>query len=130
MNPSTSLTMTTDSEMALREALRRVSPETARRLFEEHQDEAFGVPHRSGPIAAEIILSVATPVVVYHDEVGGFWGEVPRLSGCVSQGESLAETLVNLAEAATAYLAADDPGASSRLPTDWDDEGSGDRLRP
>ncbi len=34
-----------------------------------------------------------------HEE-GGFWAEVPGLPGCVSQGDTLEETLWNIAEAA------------------------------
>jgi predicted RNase H-like HicB family nuclease len=43
-------------------------------------------------------------VVVHTAEEGGFWAEVPALPGCVSQGESLDETLANTREAVEAWL--------------------------
>lgn len=35
---------------------------------------------------------------------GGFWAEVPSLPGCVSQGETLNETLENVKEAIELFL--------------------------
>lgn len=43
-------------------------------------------------------------VVVHPEPDGGFWGEVPSLPGCYSQGETLAELLDNLREAALGHL--------------------------
>ncbi len=43
-------------------------------------------------------------VVVHPEPSGGFWGEVPALPGCYSQGESVEELLVNLREAITGVL--------------------------
>jgi len=43
-------------------------------------------------------------VVVHSAEEGGFWAEVPALPGCVSEGETLAETLANIREAAEGWL--------------------------
>jgi predicted RNase H-like HicB family nuclease len=43
-------------------------------------------------------------VVVHTAEEGGFWAEVPALPGCISQGESLDETLANTREAVEAWL--------------------------
>ena len=43
-------------------------------------------------------------VVVHTTEEGGFWAEIPALAGCVSEGETLAETLVNIREAAEGWL--------------------------
>lgn len=43
-------------------------------------------------------------VVIHAEEGGGFWAEIPALPGCVSQGETLAETLTNIHEAATGWL--------------------------
>ena len=46
-----------------------------------------------------------TFTVVFHEEpTGGFWGEVPALPGCYSQGESSEELLENLREAIAAVL--------------------------
>ncbi|MBP7826670.1 MAG: type II toxin-antitoxin system HicB family antitoxin [Verrucomicrobia bacterium] len=43
-------------------------------------------------------------VVVHPEPEGGFWGEVPALPGCYSQGETIEQLLVNLREAALGYL--------------------------
>lgn len=43
-------------------------------------------------------------VIVHPAEEGGFWAEIPALPGCVSQGESLDETLANIREAAEGWL--------------------------
>ena len=46
-----------------------------------------------------------TSTVVIHEEpTGGFWGEVPALPGCYSQGESVDDLLANLREAITGFL--------------------------
>ena len=43
-------------------------------------------------------------VVIHEEPTGGFWGEVPALPGCYSQGESSEELLENLREAIAAVL--------------------------
>jgi len=43
-------------------------------------------------------------VVVHEAEEGGFWGEVPAIPGCASQGETLDELTANLHEAIEAAL--------------------------
>ncbi len=43
-------------------------------------------------------------VIVHEAGEGGFWGEVPALPGCVSQGETVDELLANLHEAIEGYL--------------------------
>ena len=49
---------------------------------------------------------MATYLVVVHQEPeGGYWGEVPALPGCYSQGETLNELMANLREAAQGVLA-------------------------
>jgi predicted RNase H-like HicB family nuclease len=48
-------------------------------------------------------------VVVHEAEEGGYWGEVPSLPGCASQGETVEELLVNLREAIGGYLAEEPP---------------------
>ena len=52
-------------------------------------------------------------VVVHEAEEGGYWGEVPALPGCVSQGETVDELLANLHEAIEGYLSVDVESASS-----------------
>ncbi|MFH1569227.1 MAG: type II toxin-antitoxin system HicB family antitoxin [Gemmatimonadota bacterium] len=43
-------------------------------------------------------------VLIEVDEDGVFVAEVPSLPGCVSQGESRAEALANIAEAIDLYI--------------------------
>jgi len=45
-------------------------------------------------------------VVVHEADEGGYWVEVPALSGCYSQGETLEEALTNVREAIELYLEA------------------------
>lgn len=46
-------------------------------------------------------------VRIHEAEEGGFWAEVPALPGCVSQGETLDETIANIREAIAGWLDAD-----------------------
>jgi predicted RNase H-like HicB family nuclease len=43
-------------------------------------------------------------VVVHAEPAGGYWGEVPALPGCYSQGETVEELFVNLREAIAGVL--------------------------
>jgi predicted RNase H-like HicB family nuclease len=43
-------------------------------------------------------------VVIHEEPSGGYWGEVPALPGCYSQGESVDELLGNLREAIAGVL--------------------------
>ena len=45
-------------------------------------------------------------VVIHPEPTGGFWGEVPALPGCYSQGETIPELMSNLGEAALGYIEA------------------------
>jgi predicted RNase H-like HicB family nuclease len=45
-------------------------------------------------------------ILIHQAEEGGFWSEVPALPGCLSQGETIDETLLNTKEAVEAYLLA------------------------
>ena len=38
-------------------------------------------------------------IVIHEDPDGGFWGEVPALPGCYSQGETVDELKHNIREA-------------------------------
>jgi predicted RNase H-like HicB family nuclease len=49
-------------------------------------------------------MNMKFKVVVHPEPEGGFWGEVPALPGCYSQGETVAELMSNLREAALGYL--------------------------
>jgi len=45
-------------------------------------------------------------ILIHQAEEGGFWSEVPALSGCYSQGDTIDETLANTKEAIEAHLMA------------------------
>ena len=46
-------------------------------------------------------------IVVHDAEEGGYWAEVPAITGCVSQGDSLDELLKNVREAVEGCLSVD-----------------------
>ena len=46
-------------------------------------------------------------MLVHEAEEGGYWAEVPAITGCVSQGESLDELLENVREAVEGCLSVD-----------------------
>ncbi len=43
-------------------------------------------------------------VLIHREPSGGFWGEVPALPGCYSQGETVEELMCNLREAVQGVL--------------------------
>jgi len=43
-------------------------------------------------------------VVIHEDPEGGYWTEAPSLLGGYSQGETVAERIVNIREAAAGVL--------------------------
>ena len=43
-------------------------------------------------------------VVIHAEPAGGYWGEVPALPGCYSQGDTVDELLANLREAIAGVL--------------------------
>ena len=43
-------------------------------------------------------------IVIHEDPDGGFWGEVPALPGCYSQGETVDELSDNIREAIAGVL--------------------------
>lgn len=43
-------------------------------------------------------------IVVHPETTGGYWGEVPSLPGCYSEGETIEELQTNLREAISGYL--------------------------
>ena len=43
-------------------------------------------------------------VIIHAAEEGGYWVEVPALPGCLSQGETVEETLENIKEAIALVL--------------------------
>ena len=46
-------------------------------------------------------------VVIHVAEEGGYWAEVPSISGCATQGDSFDELLSNLYEAIEGCLSVD-----------------------
>lgn len=45
-------------------------------------------------------------IILHPAEEGGYWAEVPALSGCFSQGETVEETLTHIKEAIESHLIA------------------------
>ena len=43
-------------------------------------------------------------VIIHEDPEGGFWGEVPALPGCYSQGETVDQLKHNIGEAIAGVL--------------------------
>jgi predicted RNase H-like HicB family nuclease len=43
-------------------------------------------------------------IIIHKAEEGGFWAEVPALSGCFSQGETVEETIANTKEAIELHI--------------------------
>jgi predicted RNase H-like HicB family nuclease len=44
-------------------------------------------------------------VVVHEAEEGGYWAEVPAITGCATQGDTLDELMKNIHEAVEGCLA-------------------------
>ena len=42
--------------------------------------------------------------VIHKAEEGGYWAECPSLPGCVSQGDTLEETIANIREAIELWI--------------------------
>jgi len=42
--------------------------------------------------------------IIHEEATGGYWAEVPALSGCATQGETMDELLLNLREAIEGWL--------------------------
>lgn len=54
-------------------------------------------------------------VILHQAEEGGYWAEVPALPGCVTEGDTMEETLANVREAILCYMEA---GATIAAPSD------------
>jgi predicted RNase H-like HicB family nuclease len=46
-------------------------------------------------------------IIIHEAEEGGFWAEVPAISGCATEGETFEELLQNLYEAIEGCLSVD-----------------------
>ena len=53
-------------------------------------------------------------VVIHEAEEGGYWAEVPAISGCATQGESFEELLDNIYEAVEGCLSVEIPERSAK----------------
>ena len=53
---------------------------------------------------ADMINKLDWRIVIHEAEEGGYWGEVPAMPGCVSEGETLDECRANVMEAARGCL--------------------------
>ncbi len=42
--------------------------------------------------------------IIYPAEEGGYWAEVPALSGCITEGNTMEELVVNLKDAIKGWL--------------------------
>jgi hypothetical protein len=47
----------------------------------------------------EYFLSLKYPISIYPEEEGGYTALIPNLPGCMSQGETLGEVIINIEEA-------------------------------
>ena len=45
--------------------------------------------------------------IIHQAEEGGYWAETPAISGCVTQGDSFEELLLNIYEAVEGCLSVD-----------------------
>ena len=52
----------------------------------------------------EYYLKLRYPVTIYPDADGGFVAEIEKLPGCLTQGETLEETMANINEARELWL--------------------------
>ena len=46
-------------------------------------------------------------IIIHDAEEGGYWGEVPAIPGCASEGETIEDLLKNLHEAIEGCLSVD-----------------------
>lgn len=65
------------------------------------------------------IIKMKYQVRIARDEDGVFVAECPALPGCVSQGATLKEVVVNIKDAATGYLASLKKHGEPIPPADW-----------
>jgi len=67
---------------------------------------------KTRPIAVQITVSI-TARIYPEPEAGGYSAEVPALTGCYAQGDTLEEVQANLREAAEGWLASAHDAARS-----------------
>ena len=54
------------------------------------------------------VICMKIKILLEEQEEGGYTAYVPALQGCISQGETIEETLKNIKEAIELYLESDD----------------------
>ena len=64
---------------------------------------------------ADIFNTPEWRIIIHEAEEGGYWGEVPAMPGCASEGETVEECRANVIEAARGCLAAYIEMAMARL---------------
>ena len=52
----------------------------------------------------EYFLSLKYPISIYPEEEGGYTALIPNLPGCMSQGETLGEVIINIEEARELWI--------------------------
>jgi predicted RNase H-like HicB family nuclease len=55
----------------------------------------------------EASIKMKLKVIIHEAEEGGYWAEVPAISGCATQGDTFEELLENLYEAIEGCLSVD-----------------------
>lgn len=70
-----------------------------------HQDRG-GCPVAETDVFMVDLGLMSVAALVHQAPEGGFWAEVPKLPGCVTEGETLDEVKANLIEAVEAWLEA------------------------
>ena len=55
----------------------------------------------------EASVKMKLKVIIHEAEEGGYWAEVPAISGCATQGDTFEELLKNLYEAIEGCLSVD-----------------------
>ena len=73
-------------------------------IFTEQVGKFVGVAFTTGD-GPDIQIEELT-AYAHAAEEGGYWGEVPALPGCITEGETLDELVVNLNEAIEGWLSA------------------------
>jgi predicted RNase H-like HicB family nuclease len=52
----------------------------------------------------EYFLSLKYPISIYPEEEGGYTALIPDLPGCITQGKTLEEVMINIEEASEFWI--------------------------
>ncbi|MDJ0599520.1 MAG: type II toxin-antitoxin system HicB family antitoxin [Crocosphaera sp.] len=52
----------------------------------------------------DYFLSLKYPISIYPEDEGGYTALIPDLSGCITQGETLEEVVINIEEARELWI--------------------------